>query len=123
MTSNWNDGIIKLENKLIQKEGIEMKFAQNENVIIKKSKYKGQVRRTKEIIIYSNGEKIISYEYYVDVPTGLSKWHLEDDLETYDGFSKEFELGFIDLLTDMNLLHTKDYNAIRELQNRKQDII
>jgi len=100
-----------------------MKFAHGENVIIKKSKYKGKVTRTKEIIIHVNGDQIVSYEYYVDVPTGLSKWHLEDDLETYDGFSKEFELGFIELLIDMNLLHTKDYSVIRELQNRKQNII
>ncbi|MEI2465162.1 hypothetical protein [Niallia taxi] len=101
-----------------------MKFASDDCVIIKKSGYKGKIDRTKEIIIYTNGTSVSSYEYYIEIPTGLSRWYSEEELKLYDEkFSKEFEIGFIDLLTNINLLHTKDFEVIRELQNKKYKLI
>ncbi|MEM5009406.1 hypothetical protein WKH57_01665 [Niallia taxi] len=100
-----------------------MKFVLHENVIISRTGTKGQITRIKQTIIHHNGDDIETYEYFVSKPTGISTWHKEDELQTYDTFSKEFELGFLDLLIDMNLLHTKDYGTIKELQNKKYKLI
>lgn len=102
-----------------------MKFDLNEVVVVKALNKTGKVMQWRhEKFITRDSKQSEFTKYYIHFGGYSSQWYTEEELESVVNceFDDKFELGFINLLIDVNL-KVYQIDMLKELHKQKQKYI